>query len=955
MTPRRTSIQLLDALIGHWCLWSENGDYYVNVLAPSIARGDGSQPLSDIDEAIVAELRRQLSAQEWQRLPALIVERRAHRLTELASDRDRARVDAESEQRAAEERAQREAEEEKERQAAEQERLRQETERRLATQRAQQEAEKLAARRRAVALWLNGIFESDFLNADPQFADHADSQLFTEDDFHGLKARFVQQWAARELKETLDIEQAAAVAAVRGDIQVVARAGSGKTRTLVTRAIFLQRHCKVSPRELLLLAFNSKAAAEMRGRLAKKLGEDLPHVMTFHALAYALVHPEEKLLVDDASADQLGLSRGIQDVIDEHIRSEEYRGYIRDLMLAHFRDDWEHIVDGRFHLSMDEFLAHRRALPRESLNGDYIKSFGEKVIANALFEHAVEYRYERNFRWSGVNYRPDFTIPTGRKGGIIIEYFGLRGDPDYDKMSAAKRRFWSEQDEWAFLEFSPADLSGRGVDGFTQLILERLRGLGTACERRSEEEIWEIVRARALDRFSSAMQSLVSRCRKRDLAPRDLDQMICGHASCSEAEELFLQVGASVYRGYLERLALTSSEDFDGLMWRSIKLLRDGNSRFARDRGREQGDVTHLRYVMIDEFQDFSEMFYQLVDAVRARNGRVQFFCVGDDWQAINAFAGSDLGFFKDFPRYFHNTSRRYVRTNYRSPVSIVDVGNALMSGKGESATAKRSDRGRVLLCRLDQFSPTAPEQARHNGDEITPAVLRLARSFLDRGLDVVMLSRRNAVPWYVNKSRARGRTVNALELFGEHIRSFLPEDDRGRVAVSTAHKFKGLERSAVIILDAVIQSYPLIHPNWVFLRVFGDTVDRIEEEERRLFYVALTRAQDSLAIVTDEATESPYLDDIRRGSSLTLVSWNDLPPVASLDGARLDIRVSNSFAVKDHLKNLNYAYNGAGKCWQKSVPAEGFSWEALRGQPWAVGGVTIEVFSETGDLLHRV
>jgi DNA helicase-4 len=44
-----------------------------------------------------------------------------------------------------------------------------------------------------------------------------------------------------------------------------------------------------------------------------------------------------------------------------------------------------------------------------------------------------------------------------------------------------------------------------------------------------------------------------------------------------------------------------------------------------------------------------------------------------------------------------------------------------------------------------------------------------------------------------------------------------------------------------VIVLDAVKRSYPLIHPNWVFLRVFGDSIDSIEDEERRLFYVATT------------------------------------------------------------------------------------------------------------------
>jgi DNA helicase-4 len=244
---------------------------------------------------------------------------------------------------------------------------------------------------------------------------------------------------------------------------------------------------------------------------------------------------------------------------------------------------------------------------------------------------------------------------------------------------------------------------------------------------------------------------------------------------------------------------------------------------------------------MIDEFQDFSEMFFELVDAIRSKNPAAKFFCVGDDWQAINGFAGSDLRFFNDFSRYFRDTSQSYLSSNYRSPMSVVELGNALMFGRGRAAKPARNDSGWIQLCKLDEFNPSATEQARHDGDEITPALLRLVRSFLDRGLDVVMLSRRNGLPWYVNYKKTTGSAPNGIIGFVEHIRSFLPEEERRHVTSSTTHRYKGLEKLGVIVLDAVKRSYPLIHPNWVFLRVFGDSIDSIEDEERRLFYVATT------------------------------------------------------------------------------------------------------------------
>jgi DNA helicase-4 len=427
--------------------------------------------------------------------------------------------------------------------------------------------------------------------------------------------------------------------------------------------------------------------------------------------------------------------------------------------------------------------------------------------------------------------------------------------------------------------------------------------------------------------------------------------MIAGHTTCSTAEKLFLGVGVSVYRGYLERLAAGKKEDFDGLMWRAVSLVRDGQTRFARNKGRERGDVAQLKFVMIDEFQDFSRMFLKLVEAIRADNPHVQFFCVGDDWQAINAFAGSDLVFFDNFDRYFRGPSSRYIRTNYRSVRSVVEVGNAVMHGRGEEAQPKRSDAGQVWLCKLDEFRPSASEHTRHTGDEITPAVLRLTRNFLDRGLDVVMLSRRNGVPWYVSYDESTADKAGALVRFQEHIHSYLPKEDRERISVSTAHKYKGLEQSAVIVLDAVERSYPLIHPNWVFLRIFGDSIESIEEEERRLFYVAVTRSKELLALVTEASSESPYVGDIRRQMCLDSQSWQRLAPVPSLDGARLEIRVFDAYDVKDQLKGLGYRWNSIGKYWHRAVLEEGFSFDALRSQPWARNGVRFETHSETGEL----
>jgi DNA helicase-4 len=267
--------------------------------------------------------------------------------------------------------------------------------------------------------------------------------------------------------------------------------------------------------------------------------------------------------------------------------------------------------------------------------------------APTLFEQGVNYRYERSFRWNGVNYRPDFTIPrpNGARGGVVIEYFGLEGDVDYDEQSAAKRRFWDTMPEWTLVEFTPADVAP-GAELVADRLVAVLNREGVPSERRTDEEIWYLVRARAVDNLTKAMRTFIARTRKRGLTPDGLSELVSRHQPLTAGEAMFLDVAQSVYRDYLQHLAANGQEDFDGLLWRAVALIGKGQTRFARDKGREQGDLTALRHVLIDEFQHFSGTFHELTKGMRDAAGTVEFFCVGDDWQAINGFAGSELRFF---------------------------------------------------------------------------------------------------------------------------------------------------------------------------------------------------------------------------------------------------------------------------------------------------------------------
>lgn len=834
--------------------------------------------------------------------------------------------------------------------------------------------------------------------------------------FKDTKIHFVSNWINENVDDKIKLnnEQAIAIGSINNHVQVIARAGSGKTSTIVNRALFLQKHCGISPHEMLLLAFNRRAAEEIRTRLTKILGNELPHVMTFHALAYALVHPEENLLFDQSDGTQ-AKSQTLQSIIDDHLRDEYFYEKVRSLMLDRFYADWKKIARLGYGKSPEEMLEIRRSLVDEGLDGKTYKSFGEKTIANFLFEHDISYKYERNYEWDGINYRPDFTIFKSGKTGIIVEYFGLKGDPDYDEMSEQKRVFWESNPNWFLLELFPEDLK---ADVFAEKIKQKLEEFNIAYRKLSDEEIWERIKDRVIDRFTKAIVQFIQRCRKLSLTPEEVEDKIrnyhhdflqrsdnfkknlyskyihqiyqsedelelendisyglnyliseCYEFSvyrseckridsmknaflenyqsyylvnsglgriinelCQEIKNVsivkrFHQLAKTLYSAYLERLVATGEEDFDGLMQRATALVENGQTVFRRRSG--AGNIESLKYVFIDEYQDFSELFYNLISAIRQQNSSALFFCVGDDWQSINGFAGSDLRFFTNFTEYFPGAQKLYLSTNYRSGTSIVEISNSLMKGLGQPGVAYKQEKGNIRYVNLNTFHLNEWEKELHSGDVITPAILRIVHEKLKNNQEVVLLSRKSYIHWYTNGN-------DELQKFIQSIYNYfrLSDEEKNSVTISTAHKYKGLEKTVVIILDAMERCYPLVHPDWIFMEVFGDTVQKIVQDERRLFYVALSRAVDELLIVTgsnndnDSDKSSRFLEYL---TPIPLIDWTKYPYVPPVDtSSKFLIEISNrqgmgsspTIQIKDLLVAEQYRYDSRKRTWSKIIPS---------------------------------
>ena len=1014
--------ELIEELIRHWVDWEAHENYYLTKLAPCLVvnpeSGDGKE------KTILDALRQQLNDQEWQNLPKLISEKRSGHLREIESERlekealekkrrVEARIKAQEQKELEKKRrveARIKAQEQKELEKKKQEKFRIEAQREEALKKKRLEDARIAARlekQKQVQLQeIRKQFEADFLDTH-----YLKNDIITQKEFETEKLSFVKSWVANHISGTEpDDEQAAAIAAVQGHTQVIARAGSGKTTTLVSHALFLMKHCGVDSNQILILTFNKAASLEVRKRLftlqmesaaaadkaiddynkqqrsnsgrqrsskgydenkvisaiASRLNMDLPYVMTFHALAHAIVHPKEYIISNGPEDNNQTLDKVVQEMIDDQLQEAEFQEQIRELMLAYFQGTWERIVAGRYDKSKEELLQYRRSLEGESMNGDKIKSYGEKVIANFLFEHDIPYKYERSYSWSGINYRPDFTIFKTTNSNVIIEYFGLKGDADYDEMSVAKRAFWKSKKDGTLIEFSPVDIAKDAGNSFPDLLKTRLEEQGVPCVRLSEDEIWNRIKDRAIDRFTQAAQSFIGRCRKYSLSPSKLQSRIENYSPSYEVEKMFLNILNPLYSAYLDRLSMTGKEDFDGLMQRAIQEIGSGQTDFKRVS--EQGNLAGLLHICIDEYQDFSNLFHQMIGAIRERNPEVQLFCVGDDWQAINGFAGSDLRFFQNFDDHVGESHRVYLSTNYRSSDAVVTLGNQLMEGLGKPAVAHKQLPGEVLVLDTKNFSPSFTEQKHHSYDIITPIVIRLVNNALTNDMDLVMLCRTNTLPWYVHYQDKKTSGRREFSKYLNYVRSFFPKDQQGRISISTAHKYKGKEQSMVIIMDALVRSYPLIHPSWIFLQIFDDTPKKIIEEERRLLYVAFTRAINKLVIITEGEKKSSFLDELECQLPIKAINWDDYKyPRKQAPRSRLIVWVGNqkgrgsnpTFAIKHLLQADQFDWwqkGDLGPGWRKYFSAKEFNIEALKSRAWAKAAdeVDLRILDENEDIVAQ-
>ena len=685
-------------------------------------------------------------------------------------------------------------------------------------------------------------------------------------------------------------EQAAAIATDEDVTLVLAGAGAGKTAVIIGKVAHLVRNRKVRPSEILVLAFNREAAKEVRKRLEVADRETSQHrgpslidveVRTFHSFGH-------RVIAEATIAPTLSRFAGDDKRLAQTITT--WLKGLPDLLLsfvAYHRN--EHHTPFDFGTTA-EYTDYVRSCELRTLSGDKVKSLEEVQVANFLTLHGVHFEYEANYKVQTASslhrqYQPDFFLPDH---DLYIEHFAL------DEDGRAPKHFKGYEDGVDWKRDVHRKHGTRLIEtyswqcrqGILPIFLERALELeGVELTPVPPEQLLRKLGDRAVSDFGRLVATFLQHVRSSRLTPDELKRR-AAKTRRPLRNRLFLEIFERVRQRYESALAEERAIDFNDQIIQASDLI-------ASERW-----TSHYRYVLVDEFQDISAGRMRLLKELK--HAGTAFFLVGDDWQSIYRFTGSDVSLFQNCEHHLGHVRTRNLGATFR-------YGNGILEPTAEFIQRNPAQTRREL-----HSASEAPDE----GITLVPTSSRRQREGVVQVLsDIEARGIRGGTPRTTPSVLAMGRYNRSIDAVPSTWRSRSAEP---RVEFSTVHRAKGLEADYGIVLDLNASGFPSRKEDDPVMEMILPPANGSLPygEERRLFYVAATRAKRGTYLVVDAERPSPFVRELLTSHphlrKLGSFAHDDEPPCPRCDGSLIPSR------SRDNLRCTNHPLcrHLAPRCW---------------------------------------
>jgi DNA helicase-4 len=620
---------------------------------------------------------------------------------------------------------------------------------------------------------------------------------------------------------------------------VLAGAGTGKTSTIAGKVGYLLKRGLVIPEEVLLLAFTRKAAEELRERI-ERLFQVPVTVRTFHALGLEIIGAatRRRPALCKESEDQKAKRDLLARLAEELMATDQWFAEVFVAYQAYSRTPYRSAWDFG---SYADYCAYLKCAETISLKGERLRSLEEVEIANFLTLNGIGYQYEAPFKVdtatpSRRRYKPDFFL---QDHAIYIEHFGVdeagRPPPWYPPRD---RQRYVEDMEWkrrVHREYGTVLIETYSWQRRQGTLLSALRThleqAGVPLRPVSGAEVLKALNdLGVIDPFHVLVGTFLSLFKSGGHTVEEVGGRV-RPGSDTDRFNLFLRLFDAIHRRYAAELASRNEIDFDDMIVRATGHVRRGEYR------------SRFRYIIVDEFQDIARGRADLILALRDQVAGCKLFCVGDDWQSIYRFSGSDVSLMTRFEQYFGPAKRTALETTFRFPDRLARFTSTFV---------------------LKNPAQLPKALSTHRADARPPVTVYLADGEVDLlprvlGEIATETGPKRSLVFVLNRYRFQAKGAD----YRHQLARDFPTLD---VQFLTAHTSKGREADYVVvdnlcsgrygfpteITDDPILSLVLAHPDAC-----------PHAEERRLFYVALTRSRNCVSLIADAGRLSCFVEEI--------------------------------------------------------------------------------------------
>lgn len=660
-------------------------------------------------------------------------------------------------------------------------------------------------------------------------------------------------------KNPLTEEQVHACVCMDDAVMVVAAAGSGKTSTMVAKTGYAIREKLATPERILLLAFNRATADEVGTRIAEQLRAvpdvDKVRSNTFHAFGIEVIAKatgKKPSLAPWVSPDNHGGDvREVSAIID-HLRDSD----------PAFQADWDlfRTVYGRDvgkwgqRQEPDAYGDGKRGFL--TARGEIVKSKEERTIADWLFYNGVDYAYEQPYEHDTATehhrqYFPDFYYPQIK---LYHEHFALNGKGQAPKHfknyleGVGWKRMIHTQKRTQLIETTSHTLSTGQWLGYLTAELTK-RGVVLNFDPNREAPGLPPVSQQELARSFRVFQQHV---KNNGLTHHQLHAALIEQSEEGFAARLraYLSIYERIAQEWERRLRAGGLIDFEDMLIQAAEHVETGRYK------------SPYTIILADEFQDSSRARIRLIKALVANPGVQTHLCVvGDDWQGINRFAGSDISVMTEFEKTFEHSTRLSLSTTFRCPQHLCDVSSKFIQANPAQINKEVRTTNPLTKTPLLAFgfnTEGAMIQHVQSQLELMDRAVKAGKLAPAKGkhITVMLLGRyRDDRPLALDQWKARFSSTLKLDFY-------------------TAHGSKGLEAEYVFVLNVVqgTRGFPSQIQDDPALQLAMPTPDPYPyAEERRLFYVAMTRARKQVRFYTTLDKPSQFLVELVKAKNLVI------------------------------------------------------------------------------------